>query len=135
MTVYDTVGGDEFFIALVDHFYAEVEGNELLRPMYPHDLAGARERLTLFLIQYWGGPGTYSERRGHPRLRMRHGPFHVDTSARDAWLRCMFSALAAMDPPVEVGDAMRDYFTTTADFMRNVSDRRGVAPDAFGKLS
>ena len=116
--MHDIVGS-EFFVELVDRFYAGVEGDELLRPMYPAELSGARERLAGFLIQYWGGPPTYSEQRGHPRLRMRHMPFQVDEAARDAWLRHMLGALAESDAPEVVKAAIGDYFTKSADFLRN----------------
>ena len=94
MTFYDAVGGDEAFERLVRRFYEGVAEDPVLRPLYPEeDLAGAEERLRLFLIQYWGGPTTYSENRGHPRLRMRHAPFTVDRAAHDAWLKHMRDAL------------------------------------------
>lgn len=87
---YEAVGGEETFRKLVARFYSEVANDEILRPMYPEeDLGPAEERLRLFLMQYWGGPHTYSERRGHPRLRMRHAPFRIGPAERDAWLRCM----------------------------------------------
>ncbi|MBP2319823.1 hemoglobin [Kibdelosporangium banguiense] len=87
---YQAVGGEETFRRIVARFYAEVAADEILRPMYPEqDLGPAEERLRLFLIQYWGGPHTYSDNRGHPRLRMRHAPFQVGPIQRDAWLRCM----------------------------------------------
>ena len=83
---------------------------------------GAEERLRLFLMQYWGGPTTYSDERGHPRLRMRHNPYRVDLAARDAWLRCMITALEA-DPPAEpMRSAMIEYFVRSADFMRNTEE-------------
>ena len=87
---YEAVGGEETFRRIVGRFYAEVAKDEVLRPLYPEeDLGPAEERLRLFLIQYWGGPHTYSDRRGHPRLRMRHAPFTIGPIERDAWLRCM----------------------------------------------
>nr|WP_143174484.1 globin [Streptoalloteichus hindustanus] len=87
---YLAVGGEQTFRRIVARFYQEVARDELLRPMYPEeDLRPAEERLLLFLSQYWGGPHTYSERRGHPRLRMRHAPFKIGPLERDAWLRCM----------------------------------------------
>jgi hemoglobin len=87
---YQAVGGEETFRRIVGRFYAEVAADEVLRPLYPdEDLGPAEERLRLFLIQYWGGPHTYSDNRGHPRLRMRHAPFPVGPLQRDAWLRCM----------------------------------------------
>lgn len=87
---YQAVGGEETFHRIVARFYAEVAKDELLRPMYPEeDLGPAEERFRLFLMQYWGGPHTYSDNRGHPRLRMRHQPFQIGPLQRDAWLRCM----------------------------------------------
>lgn len=87
---YDRVGGRATFEQLVSHFYALVAIDPILKPMYPdEDFHGAAQRLMMFLEQYWGGPSTYQEQRGHPRLRMRHAQFHIDLAARDAWLRCM----------------------------------------------
>ena len=95
---YDEVGGAETFRALVSTFYQLVREDEILRPLYPEDdLDGAEERLRMFLEQYWGGPRTYSDQRGHPRLRMRHAPFKVGPLERDAWLRCMHTAVAEVD--------------------------------------
>ncbi|MEV4317795.1 globin [Actinocrispum sp. NPDC049592] len=89
-TFYEAVGGEATFRKIVGRFYAEVAADEVLRPLYPEeDLGPAEERLRLFLMQYWGGPHTYSDNRGHPRLRMRHAPFQVGPLQRDAWLRCM----------------------------------------------
>jgi hemoglobin len=91
---YDRVGGRATFEQLVSHFYALVAIDPILKPMYPDkDFHGAAQRLMMFLEQYWGGPSTYQEQRGHPRLRMRHAQFHIDLAARDAWLRCMKSAV------------------------------------------
>jgi hemoglobin len=93
-TLFERVGGEATFEQLVSHFYALVSVNPILRPMYPDDdFQAAAERLMLFLMQYWGGPHTYSEMRGHPRLRMRHAQFPIDSKARDAWLACMKSAV------------------------------------------
>ncbi|HVK21509.1 MAG TPA: globin [Actinokineospora sp.] len=87
---YDTVGGEETFRRIVHRFYVEVAKDEVLLPLYPEkDLGPAEDRLRLFLMQYWGGPHTYSEQRGHPRLRMRHQPFTIGPIERDAWLKCM----------------------------------------------
>jgi hemoglobin len=118
-TLYERVGGSSFFIALVDRFYDGVAADPLLRPMYPDDLAEAREHLSLFLMQYWGGPRTYSDTRGHPRLRLRHAPFVVDDTARDAWLGHMRDALdvAALDR--EVRDEFDAYFEMAANQLRN----------------
>lgn len=87
---YDAVGGEDTFRRIVHRFYVEVAADDVLRPLYPEqDLGPAEDRLRLFLMQYWGGPHTYSEQRGHPRLRMRHVPFSIGPIERDAWLRCM----------------------------------------------
>ena len=95
---YDRVGGAPTFKALVDRFYEGVANDPPLRAMYPEeDLGPANDRLRMFLEQYWGGPRTYSDRRGHPRLRMRHVPFHVGPIERDAWLRCMHIAIGSID--------------------------------------
>ena len=122
-TFYEEVGGEAFFTDLVSQFYALVAINEILRPMYPEkDMKGAAERLLMFMEQYWGGPTTYSEQRGHPRLRMRHAGFHIDIAARDAWLVCIKQALAG----VEVDDIHRaqlvSYFEMAADSMVNQQD-------------
>jgi hemoglobin len=95
--LYDRVGGEQFFVDLVDRFYLGVAGDPLLRPLYPEDLAESAHHLALFLMQYWGGPGTYNEQRGHPRLRMRHAPFVIGPAERDAWLRHMDAALAGLE--------------------------------------
>ena len=95
---YDAVGGAETFRRIVSRFYEQVAEDEILRPLYPaDDLDGAEDRLRMFLEQYWGGPRTYSEQRGHPRLRMRHNPFVIGFIERDAWLRCMHTAIAEID--------------------------------------
>lgn len=100
-TFYDEVGGHATFVALVHRFYAEVAQDPVLRPLYPEqDLAPAERRFLMFLEQYWGGPRTYSDERGHPRLRMRHHPFPVGPAERDAWLRCITVAVDALDPAV-----------------------------------
>ncbi len=95
---YDAVGGAETFNAIVSRFYAQVPEDEILSQLYPaDDLAAAEQRLRMFLEQYWGGPRTYSDQRGHPRLRMRHAPFRITPIERDAWLRCMHIAVASID--------------------------------------
>lgn len=95
---YDAVGGAETFRTIVARFYELVREDEVLRPLYPDDeLDAAEDRLRMFLEQYWGGPRTYSELRGHPRLRMRHVPFKIGFIERDAWLRCMHTAVASID--------------------------------------
>lgn len=119
MTVYEAVGGEAWFVALVDRFYDEVAADPLLRPMYPDDLTDARRHLAGFLAQYWGGPPDYSAERGHPRLRMRHVPFVIGQPERDAWLRHMVEALRAMAPPPEVEALMLAYFDQAATAMIN----------------
>jgi hemoglobin len=97
-TFWEEVGGTDFFEELISAFYAQVAVDPILRPMYPEsDLHGAAERLQLFLEQYWGGPTTYSELRGHPRLRMRHNQFFIDSKAKEAWLSAMGKALDSVE--------------------------------------
>ena len=97
-TFYDAVGGAATFRTIVSRFYELVSDDEVLRPLYPEeDLTAAEDRLRMFLEQYWGGPRTYSDQRGHPRLRMRHAPYRIGFIERDAWLRCMHTAVAAVD--------------------------------------
>ena len=110
-----------FFEALVDRFYQGVESDPALLAIYPDhaDLAGARHRLASFLAQYWGGPTTYNDERGQPRLYMRHMAFAVDSAGRDRWLTHMRAALAWMDPPAEVAARLSQYFDMAAEAMRN----------------
>jgi hemoglobin len=121
-TLYDQVGGQPFFERLVDNFYEAVERDELLRSMYPDDLTESKQHLTLFLMQYWGGPTQYMQERGHPRLRMRHAPFRITKQARDAWIIAMNSALASVRH--ELNDEqfveLNSYFEMAATQMRNV---------------
>ena len=119
-TLYQRAGGMPFFERLVARFYAAVETDPILRPLYPEvDLSGAQRRLTLFLAQYWGGPRTYDDERGHPRLRMRHAPFAIDVQARDRWLELMRTALAAEAPPADVAAELDAYLELAAEAMRN----------------
>jgi hemoglobin len=119
-SLYERAGGTPFFEALVARFYEGVEGDPVLRPVYPEaDLAPAQRRLTLFLIQYWGGPTTYDEERGHPRLRMRHVPFAIGPTERDRWLLHMRAAIADLAPPPDIAAALERYITTAAEAMRN----------------
>jgi hemoglobin len=121
VSLYDAVGGMPFFERLVDAFYAGVASDDVLLPLYPEqpDLTGARHRLTLFLAQYWGGPTTYNDERGHPRLRMRHFPFPVGPLQRDRWLLHMYAAIDSLDPPAEIRDALVGYFGPAAEHLRN----------------
>ena len=115
VSFYEQVGGEPTFRRLVADFYARVAADPVLRAVYPEeDLAPAEERLRLFLIQYWGGPRTYSERRGHPRLRQRHAPFRVTPDARDAWLGHMRQALDGLALPAQQDRQLWDYLTAAA---------------------
>ena len=119
-TLYQRAGGTPFFEALVGSFYAGVATDPVLREIYPEaDLAAAERRLRLFLIQYWGGPTTYDDERGHPRLRMRHVPFAIGPAERDRWLLHMRAAIAAAAPPADVAAELERYFTMAAEAMRN----------------
>jgi hemoglobin len=120
-SLYERVGGEAFFVALVDRFYDGVATDSVLRPLYPEDsdLSDERRWLALFLTQYWGGPGTYSAERGYPRLRMRHMPFGIGIEERDRWLAHMSAAVEASTAgPVERAELLA-YFTSAADFLVN----------------
>jgi hemoglobin len=118
--LFERVGGMMFFDDLVGRFYAAVATDPVLRPIYPEaDLRPAQRRLTLFLAQYWGGPRTYDDERGHPRLRMRHAPFPIDPVARDRWLLHMRAALEATEPPPDAAVELERYFAMAAEAMRN----------------
>lgn len=120
---YDEVGGRPVFQKLVHEFYRGVAGDPVLKPMYPEeDLGPAEERLLLFLEQYWGGPGTYTEQRGHPRLRMRHMPFKVNPDARDRWLLHMRAALDTLELSPMHEAALWDYLERAAHAMVNTFD-------------
>ena len=119
--VFEAAGGEAAFRLLVERFYAGVAGDPILRPLYPdEDLADATEHLTLFLIQYWGGPSTYNAERGHPRLRMRHQPFAIGQAERDAWLGHMSAAVESLDLVPAVLKAMIDYFEAASTAMINL---------------
>ncbi|NLV77819.1 MAG: globin [Rhodococcus sp.] len=122
-TFYDAVGGAETFRRITARFYEEVARDEIVRPMYPEeDLGPAERRMRLFLEQYWGGPRTYSDERGHPRLRMRHFPFKIGPIERDAWLRCMHTAIASIDEQTLDAAHRRqllDYMDMAADSLMN----------------
>jgi hemoglobin len=119
-TFFDAVGGHPTFDRLISAFYARVETDAALRSLYPEDdLGPAAERLRMFLEQYWGGPHTYSEVRGHPRLRARHAPFAIDAAARDAWLTHMRAALDEIGLPAEADTVLWDYLTVAAEMLVN----------------
>jgi hemoglobin len=119
-TFYDAVGGHDTFERLVSGFYARVANDPVLTAVYPDDdWAAAAQRLLLFLEQYWGGPRTYSETRGHPRLRARHAPFHIDAAAHDHWLTHMRAALDDIALPEEADQILWSYLTNAADVLVN----------------
>ena len=119
-SLYERVGGSAFFEALVDRFYDGVADDPVLRPMYREgDLSEERRWLSLFLVQYWGGPSAYSDERGHPRLRMRHFPFSIGVEERDAWLRHMLAAVASSGAAAGEAAELEAYFVSAADFMMN----------------
>jgi len=125
MTFYDEIGGMPTFVKIVDRFYEGVATDEILRPLYPEeDLAPAAERFTLFLAQYWGGPTTYSDNRGHPRLRMRHAPFAVTPAAAQRWLVHFRAGLDAANLTPEQDAKFWDYVTHAAQFMVNTLDEQ-----------
>ena len=117
------IAGPDFFIRLVDVFYDGIETDQVLLPLYPEvsDTKGARQRLALFLIQYWGGPDTYMQERGHPRLRMRNAPFVIGALERDHWL--MHMATAIEQTITEIDEAYREHVTTElANYMVNAAE-------------
>jgi hemoglobin len=117
---FDAVGGEPVFRRIVARFYLEVGRDELLRALYPEeDLGPAEERLVLFLMQYWGGPTTYSDERGHPRLRMRHSPFAIGPRERDAWLRAMRIAVDESGLAAAHRETLWAYLESTANHMIN----------------
>jgi hemoglobin len=120
VSFYEHVGGHETFEGIVSRFYAIVAVDPILRPLYPEeDLTGAKERLLMFLEQYWGGPHTYSERRGHPRLRMRHVPYRIGLAEHDAWLSAMDRALDGAGLTTEQRETIWSYFVMAAGSLVN----------------
>jgi hemoglobin len=121
-TVFEQAGGEAPFQRLIDGFYARVEHEPLLRPMYPAgDLHKSKEHLLLFIIQYFGGPAQYHAQRGAPRLRLRHASFAIGQAERDAWVRHMLAALDEAGFPAQVLPAIRDYFERAATFLINAA--------------
>jgi hemoglobin len=122
-TFFEAAGGADTFRRLVSRFYEQVASDPLLRPVYPGaDLGPAEEHLRLFLMQYWGGPHTYNELRGHPRLRMRHAPFHIGAAERDAWLRHMRTAIDELDLDPDLDRRLWDYLVMAAHSLVNVPE-------------
>jgi hemoglobin len=120
MSLYEEMGGRPTFEKLVSHFYALVAVDPILRPMYPdEDFKGAAERLLMFLEQYWGGPTTYSEQRGHPRLRMRHANFHIGEAERDVWLKHMQSVVKDLEMRDDLREELWNYLVMAANSMVN----------------
>jgi hemoglobin len=121
VSLYQEVGGSDFFIELVNKFYEGVINDEVIISLYPdrNDLEGAKERLSLFLMQYWGGPTTYSDERGHPRLRQRHFPFAIGERERDHWLMHMQSAIDAMPTSDSVRTRLSEYMSNAAQHLVN----------------
>jgi len=125
VTFYDEIGGMPTFVKIVDRFYEGVATDDILRPLYPEeDLAPAAERFTLFLAQYWGGPTTYSDNRGHPRLRMRHAPFAVTPAAAERWLLHFRAGLESANLTPAQEQTFWDYVTHAAQFMVNTFDEQ-----------
>ena len=119
-TLFELVGGEEFFVKLVDGFYQGIETDEVLSAMYQgHDLVQARRHLALFLQQYWGGPTIYQSERGHPRLRMRHMPFVIDPDARDRWLDHMQASLEQLEMPLTAREELWNYLVAAANSLVN----------------
>lgn len=123
-TMYDRVGGHATFVALVDAFYTGVADDPPLRALYPEeDLGPAADRLRMFLEQYWGGPSTYSQQRGHPRLRLRHHPYAVTPAQRDRWLLHMLAAVDTLQLDPVHDTVLRDYLTRAAYSLVNALDQ------------
>ncbi len=118
-SLYDRVGGEAYFVALVDRFYEGVEREPGLRALYPADLEPGKANLAGVLAQYWGGPPDYSARRGHPRLRMRHFRFAIGPQEREAWVRHMVAAVRASDAAPDDAQALVDYFEGAAAMLVN----------------
>ena len=134
-TFYEAVGGEETFTRLVRRFYQEVAADPELRPVYPAaDLGPAEEHLRLFLIQYWGGPSTYNELRGHPRLRMRHVRFRIGENERDLWLTHMRTALDELALPAALDAQLWDYLVMAAHSLVNAAPEDTPRPGGRGDL-
>ncbi|MFZ4464001.1 MAG: globin [Bacteroidales bacterium] len=118
LSYYDRLGNEKLQ-ALISLFYDEIRQDEILLPMYRGDLEAAERRLFMFMVQYLGGPQTYSERRGHPRLRIRHAEFPIDTNAAEHWLNCMQKAMNQIEMEEDISRFLWSYFEQTAHFLEN----------------
>jgi len=135
LTFYEAAGGEETFTRLVHRFYQEVAADPVLRPVYPaQDLGPAEEHLRLFLMQYWGGPSTYNELRGHPRLRMRHVRFRIGATERDLWLKHMRTALDEVDLDPALDAQLWDYLVMAAHSLVNAVPDDGPQTAGRGEL-
>ena len=130
ISVYDEVGGMEFFRRMSALFYAGIKIDAVLLPLYPdlEDLDGAEHRLALFLAQYWGGPHTYNEERGNPMLRARHMPYRITELERDHWLLHMLHAVEELAPTEALQEKFTEYFVKAAEHLRNDQPLRLVNP-------
>jgi hemoglobin len=117
--VYELAGGMPAFMRLIDDFYDRVVADPYLRHLFPEDMTEPKQNLALFLAQFFGGPATYSQHRGHPRLRMRHLPFRIGQLERDLWLKHMLAAMAAVGIPAAARPEMQRYFEDGSAFMIN----------------
>ena len=134
-SLFERIGAEPTFHALVDEFYTAVANDPVLRPLYPeHDLGPAKERLYLFLVQYWGGPATYSQQRGHPRLRQRHAPFRIGPAERDAWLANMRRAVTTLGLATDLETTLWNYLERAAHFMVNVEEDPTAGRSTLGQL-
>ena len=136
VSFYEAVGGEETFTRLTRRFYEEVAADPVLLALYPtpQDLRAAQEHLRLFLIQYWGGPSTYNELRGHPRLRMRHARFRISVTERDLWLKHMRTALDELELPEALDRPLWDYLVMAAQSLVNVVPEDTPGPAGRGEL-
>ena len=121
-TVFQQIGGFPTFERLVNEFYSRIEADPELRKVFPPDLEEGKQGQSLFLVQYFGGPGVYSQQRGHPRLRMRHAPFEIGQRERDLWLGHMLASIDAVGIEEPARTEMREYFDRAATFMINKLD-------------
>jgi hemoglobin len=129
-SLYDRIGGTDAFRRLVEVFYAGVADDPVLRPLYPEqDLGPAADRLRMFLEQYWGGPRTYSDQRGHPRLRMRHAPYRVDADARDRWLTHMRAGVDVLELDADTDAELWGYLQMAAHSLVNTDTQGVVSPE------